>query len=239
MKKLIVPILLIIMLVVSVQAATLKGTIYNSDLDIETDVLISINTEPVQKFLSKDGIYSLQIPLGEYKLTAIKGFTTTTEEIIISKEGEYIFDLFMLGDFTDEDELWQESEENYFSEEEEQSEKRTWAYIMTGVIAIILIGRFVIARRKYGSLYKFRKKMKVEHKKTLQQHQEDIAQEPGYLEKVLEIIKKHNGRISQKQLRKELLHISEAKVSLILTELEHKNQIEKIKKGRGNVLILK
>src|SRR3989344_2647515 len=51
--------------------------------------------------------------------------------------------------------------------------------------------------------------------------------------------KKHDGRINQKELRKEMLYLSEAKVSLIVTELEHKGMIEKIKKGRGNVLILK
>ena len=42
-----------------------------------------------------------------------------------------------------------------------------------------------------------------------------------------------------KELRKEMLYLSEAKVSLIVTELEHKGLVEKIKKGRGNVLILK
>ena len=36
-----------------------------------------------------------------------------------------------------------------------------------------------------------------------------------------------------------MLDLSEAKISLILTELEHKGQIEKVKKGRGNVIILK
>ena len=58
-------------------------------------------------------------------------------------------------------------------------------------------------------------------------------------EKVLEIMANNDGRISQKELRKELLPLSEAKVSLIITELEHLGKIEKIKKGRGNVLILR
>ena len=36
-----------------------------------------------------------------------------------------------------------------------------------------------------------------------------------------------------------MLDISESKVSLILTELEHKGKIERVKKGRGNVILLK
>ena len=85
----------------------------------------------------------------------------------------------------------------------------------------------------------FRKKIKEESKKTIYQHKAELAQEPDSADKALEIIKKHDGRISQKKLRKEMLYLSEAKVSLILTELEHKGLIEKVKKGRGNVILLK
>ena len=68
---------------------------------------------------------------------------------------------------------------------------------------------------------------------------EEEDEEPDYLNQTLEIIKKNEGRITQKKLRKEMMHLSEGKVSLILTELEHKGQIEKVKKGRGNVILLK
>ena len=71
------------------------------------------------------------------------------------------------------------------------------------------------------------------------QLKEELASEPSYLDETIEIIKKHGGRIYQKELRKELMHLSESKVSLILTELEHNDRIEKIKKGRGNAIILK
>ena len=60
---------------------------------------------------------------------------------------------------------------------------------------------------------------------------EDAAQ-------LLAIIKRHGGRATQKELRREL-PLSEAKISLLLTELEHRKKIEKIKKGRGNVVVLK
>jgi uncharacterized membrane protein len=57
-------------------------------------------------------------------------------------------------------------------------------------------------------------------------------------ERVLEIIKKHGGRTTQKDIRKEL-PLSEGKISLMITELEHQGKIEKIKKGRGNIIIMK
>ena len=36
-----------------------------------------------------------------------------------------------------------------------------------------------------------------------------------------------------------MMDLSESKISLILTELEHKGKIEKVKRGRGNVILLK
>lgn len=51
---------------------------------------------------------------------------------------------------------------------------------------------------------------------------------------VLDIVVKE-GRILQKDLRKKLPY-SEAKVSLMISELEAQGKIKRIKKGRGNIL---
>ena len=58
------------------------------------------------------------------------------------------------------------------------------------------------------------------------------------LEKIIKIIKQEGGRATQKHIRKQI-PLSEAKISLMIDELEHKGVIEKIKKGRGNIIILK
>ena len=58
------------------------------------------------------------------------------------------------------------------------------------------------------------------------------------LNDVIDIIKKEGGRTTQKDIRKQI-PLSEAKISLMIAELEHKGVIEKIKKGRGNIIILK
>ena len=68
--------------------------------------------------------------------------------------------------------------------------------------------------------------------------QKSDARDDDDLNRVIEIIKKEGGRIHQKELRKRL-GLSEAKISLMVTELENKNKVERIKKGRGNVIVLK
>ena len=229
----------LISIISSVSAATLKGNIYNSNFELEENVLIEIDLT-TQQYLSKDGTYIFQLPTGEHNLTAKKGTFLVTETIIISNEGEIIYDIFLLDDFTDEDDLWDDIEDDPLANDLDQKDDQTnWSHIVAGILFFFVIIRLYRARKKYGSLRVFRKKVRVEQKKTVEEHKKDLADEPGYLERTLKIIKKHGGRISQKQLRKEMLDLSEAKVSLIITELEHKGKIEKIKKGRGNVLILK
>ena len=216
-------------------AATLKGSIYGSNLELETDVLIEIDN---QKYLSKEGTYTFELEVGDYTLTATKGFIATSEEIKVT--GTNVFDVFLLDDFTDEDDLWKDTEEQFFTEDViEDSKYAIWRYILGGLIILALFYRFFWMRRKFGSLRKFRRHHKAENRKTTAEHQKEIDNEPGYIDRVIEIIKKNDGRIHQKTLRKEMLDVSESKVSLILTELEHKGKIERIKKGRGKIIILK
>jgi uncharacterized membrane protein len=61
---------------------------------------------------------------------------------------------------------------------------------------------------------------------------------PDDLQDVLNIIRGQGGRITQKDLRSKLKY-SEGKVSLMLADLERRDLIEKFKRGRGNVVILK
>ncbi len=60
---------------------------------------------------------------------------------------------------------------------------------------------------------------------------------PDDCREVLAIMDKNGGRITQLDLRKALPY-SEAKVSLIVSDLESRGLVKKIKKGRGNVLIM-
>jgi uncharacterized membrane protein len=232
--KTILSIFLIILLSSTVFAATLEGSIYNSHLELEKDVLVEISTLPSQKYLSKDGTYSFDLSPGKYTLTATKGFNDITEIIEINVDSKFVIDLFLLPDLVEETELWKSTNEPLFSESEEETQEKTpwYSYLIGGIIVIYALSKFGKARMKYGNVKQFRKKVKEESLKTVENN-------PEYLDQVLEIIKKHGGRIKQKTLRRELLHLSEAKVSLIVSELEHKGKIEKFKKGRGNIILIK
>jgi uncharacterized membrane protein len=69
-------------------------------------------------------------------------------------------------------------------------------------------------------------------------NKEKVEELDDDLKKVLDILKAEGGRTTQKEIRKHI-PLSEAKVSLIITEMEVKGMVEKIKKGRGNIIILK
>ena len=75
-------------------------------------------------------------------------------------------------------------------------------------------------------------------KKTEESGKESGEDTEKDLNKIVEIIKEEGGRVTQKEIRKQI-PLSEAKISLMVAELGHKGVIQKIKKGRGNIIILK
>ena len=54
---------------------------------------------------------------------------------------------------------------------------------------------------------------------------------------ILDLIRSHKGRITQKDLRSKLDY-SEVKVSLLLSELEKRGKIKKFRNGRENIVLL-
>ncbi len=61
---------------------------------------------------------------------------------------------------------------------------------------------------------------------------------PKDLYTIVQILKERGGRCTQKELCSKMAY-SKAKVSLMVTDLEDRGMIKKIKKGRGNILVLK
>lgn len=109
-----------------------------------------------------------------------------------------------------------------FPEFEEKQEKPNYFSYLIPIGLILIVLSFIIYK-------KYRKKPKPV---------QEEPQEEDLLKKVTEIIKNNEGRITQKELRKHF-PLSEAKISLVITQLEKEGKLEKIKKGRGNILILK
>ena len=133
-------VLLLIQLSGIVQAATLQGEIYNTNLDQESNVVVNINSVPAQQFLSKDGFYSFNLPAGSYNLSASKNGLKASENIIIVEGGTYVYDLFLLPDVSDENQLLQESDQNYIVEVFSQNSN------YAGYIGLVLIFIFALVR---------------------------------------------------------------------------------------------
>ena len=174
MRKLFIFLITILLLTSLASAATLKGTIYDASLEVATDSLIEINTNPAQKFLAKDGSYSFEVPQGEYIIKVTKGLFSTSEQLTVSNEGEFVYDLFLLEDFTEEDDLWQDTNLQLFTEVEEETKQgyEWWRYFIAGVLILYLLGRLFKMRKKYGRLKVFRKNFVKEKKKTVEEHKE-------------------------------------------------------------------
>lgn len=220
MRKLLL-VLLFLVLVDSSLAATVHGTVYDDNLDVLKDVVVEVDSVPNQRFVAKDGVYSFTLPPGSYTLTVKHDSQVVEEKITIEKEGDYVLDLFSFPSFEEEDDLIKEAGEITIDDEYFKEDK-TKTYLVVGAIVLALA----------GIAFYFLRSRKPEIRSGIEDIQKDEA------EKYLDFIKKRGGRVTQKGIRKSF-PASEAKVSLIITELEHKGKVEKIRRGRDNIIILK
>jgi uncharacterized membrane protein len=209
--------LLILIFIGTVNATTLYGNIYDWNLEQVEGAKITINSIPEQSLIAIDGSYSFELNPGDYNLHGeytISGeiIASSTEEIIINEEGDYRIDIILFPEIG-----YEEMEDLNLEDLNLYSNSNNY-FLVLGVILIIIF--FAIWFKKQKS------------KKIITDLDIDEA------ERVFNLIKQNGGRITQKEIRKALA-MSEAKLSLIITELIHKNKIEKIKKGRGNIIILK
>ena len=225
-------------------AALISGDIYDISLEKAKDVIIEIDTSPKQKFISKDGSYNFNVLIGNYSITAgmysdnlLEAFAS--ENISITSEGEYRLDLIIFPYLGADEELGlylgisvpeKLFEEDYYAPDKE---KKNWIWVTVILILVILIlaitAFFIFQTRKSG--------LKKEEIKA-EQAGGTLISVTKDLQDLIDIIKKEGGRTTQKEIRKHI-PLSEAKISLMISELEDKGIIKKIKKGRGNIIILK
>ncbi len=224
--KISLSIIIVIITSSMVLAAEITGKTYSPELEPLKNVVVEINTQPKQIIVT-DPSYSFTVSPGTY---VIKARYENDEEyyleenITVKEEGKFSHDLILFYTLEDEDlELPELDDLNL------QTPKSNYLLYIIFIIAII-IGFF--------SQKIFKRKSKEFNEPTTEGEVKEIQEElKDDLTKVLEILKNNNGRINQKELRKQL-NLSEAKVSLMISELEALNKVKRIKKGRGNIIVL-
>jgi LPXTG-motif cell wall-anchored protein len=229
---------LFFLIVCSLQAfaATIHGNVYGLSLEKVKGASLEVNTTPLQVFIATDGTYSFEIPRGTYLISAKEKEATRVlamenRTITVMQDGNYVID-FILFPIIDDD----ESVDLDFSDV--AGEESGWVWIVAAIAMLLLaVFGFFFWKKKNKKEISLPQKTQ-DTKEGLKPPKAQESTDDDYLARTIAIIKKHGGRATQKDIRKEI-PLSEAKISLLITELEHKGKIEKIKKGRGNVVILK
>lgn len=210
--------LLLPVLALNTQGALIHGSVYDLELNTLSQAIIEVDTTPKQVMVSRNGSYEFIVAPGKYNIIAkhTNLELLTKEEITVKEEGSYVLDLILFPDLGLEEELLTET--LVIEEYDEPSPIPT--------IAIIIILTLIIG----VGIWYWKKKSPVETPKEEKKTKYDLKE-------ILDFVKKEGGRTTQKELRKAIPY-SEAKISLMIAELESQGKIKRIKKGRGNILIL-
>ena len=231
-------ILLIASLITGAQAATLYGTIYEwSDFEKPLkNTIVEVNSTPAQYVVATTGTYSFNLSTGNYLVKA-KYYRnnileySTEEYVRIDTEGDFVRDLLLFPPTDSEFEYL--GDINLTNESELKNDTNINNYIIPILILLLVASAvlYLIKRKKTGPA-----EMEEQAKPSGKILEITDRELPSDLKELYEIILKNGGRTTQKELRKKLA-FSEAKVSLMLDDLEDRGLIKKIRKGRSNIII--
>ncbi len=233
-------ILVITALISYAQAATVYGTIYSwSDFEKPLkNAILEINTIPVQSKVANDGTYTFDdLSPGNYTIRAkyyrnnVLDLADEEQIQIMETEGRFNIDILLFP--PNDPELEYLGDINLSSDIEIKGENNLTSYI---ILFLFLIAAVI-------ALYfrSWKKKNPISEAASGSIPQQPIAMPktkelPVDLNELYALIMKKGGRVTQKELRGEM-KCSEAKVSLMLDDLEDRGHIKKIRKGRSNIII--
>lgn len=229
--------------------ATVHGAIYEwGTFEPLENVIVEVNSTPSQSMLARYGLYSFNLAPGDYVISASYYRNNVLlyraqEEITIKGSGDYVLDIIFLPTFYDpgiDESDFTELNELADLAESEDGGRSSFSY---GTLSLMILTALAFAAGTY--LLSVRRKVSL----TMAEDEIHNVDEPipdmdaGYaalpddLREMVSVISRNGGRITQKDLRGSLRH-SEAKISLMVSDLEDRGLVRKFKKGRGNVVFL-
>ncbi len=206
--------MLLLTLMPLVSAATLQGRVYDYTLESLENVIITVDTSPRQQYISKDATYEFDLPPGTYTVNASHWeagqLRHYSQEVVTVKDnGTFVFDLILFPYLLDDEELVHGIEIDVSDVTGKRKSPLLYAALL--LCAAAGAGIYYFARKK-------------------------SAEPDSIYDEVVAVIQREK-RVSQKDLRKALAY-SEAKISLVVSEMEKKGVVTKIRKGRGNIIVL-
>lgn len=226
MAKIILP--LLVLLIIGNGFSQLYGDIYEGDNLTKLDnVLIKISGASSTQFLTNK-TYSINLNEGNYTIKATHyregKIDYITQEQVSFDGSSKKFDIVLvpneLFELTPKQNNTVNKKENI---QEENQALKTEHLIAGGLGILILVAILLFAnsrKRKISEAAKAEAPLKQEERE------------------VLRIISENEGKIYQKELR-EILNYSEAKMSILIGELERRGEIIREKIGRDNLLKIK
>ena len=222
-------VMILAVLASNAHAAIIHGSVYDLELNTLSKAVVSINTTPQQVLVSQNGTYSFTVQPGAYEIIAQQKRLDliARENLTITQNGDYVLDLILFPDLSTEESLLNETVDvQEYDEPATAKQPVNWA-IALGVAALAVLAALLWRHQKRHAAPKKEETKKEEAKPVTKADLEDI----------LAFVRKEGGRTTQKDLRKAIPY-SEAKISLMVAELESQGKLKKIKKGRGNIIIL-
>ncbi|HLP79748.1 MAG TPA: hypothetical protein VK158_03890 [Acidobacteriota bacterium] len=257
---------LVALLIPICEAATIRGSIYDHSYDAIRKSVVQINSTPVQTKVANYGGYYFVVPPGSYELTAEltqNGITRqiAQEFIVIENDGDYTRDLLLFEDFdmnVEFDVSWMSRLRRFVSDNNTN--------IMLALLCLVTVSIVVLTIRwwRKNMLSKPQGSVPIvtvheidttEHEVTNHVQVVDapkeptpavalpIAQDPAksaddvLIGRIVTVLTKAGGSLSQKDIRKEF-NVSEAKISMIMSQMTERGLVKKTKKGRTNVVQL-
>lgn len=265
-KSLMMSILALIILAAPVFASSISGRIYDYALTPVIQGVVEIDTSPVQRAVAIDGAYRLEVPPGDYTLRASKlrsgeVVANASQRVSVPGSGDFTLDLILLPvleedvsqlEGMDLSDLASALSDPSFSDAADAGGQGSLGVLIAAVV--VLVVSLILVRRRaswpgradHGSGDKAGPLLEIpmDQRRSSGEVSDSRAPSSGSsgqrhdLDALLRALEGLDGRATQKALRK-ALPFSEAKVSLMVSELEHAGKISKIRKGRGNIIILK